>query len=106
MLNKLFFSLLLFAAVFTPSFTTIQAVVDGNSLTITHSDSGTAVMHWTFSQPAVSYFIIIDDMTGKQSIKAVSTTNNTYTITGLTAGHYRYKVTNGTEFIIGDDINP
>jgi hypothetical protein len=107
MLHKFFFSALLFAAVFTPSFTTIQAVdqtqavVDGNSLTVTITDSGTAVMNWKFSQPGAVYYVIVDD-TLPQTVRAASTTQNNYTVTGLTPGSYRFTVTNGTDFIIID----
>jgi hypothetical protein len=109
MLNKFFFSALLFAAVFTPSFTTIQAVdqtqavVDGNSLTVTITDSGTAVMNWKFSQPAAVYYTIIEEIViPPQIVRTASTTQNNYTVTGLTPGSYRFTVTNGTDFIIID----
>ena len=109
MFSKLFFSALLFAAVFTPSFTTIQAleqtqaVGGGNSLTITHPAPGTAVMNWSFSQPADSYFIVIDDIVAARTVKTASTTQTNFTVTGLPSGSYRFKVSNGTDFIIGNE---
>jgi plastocyanin len=110
MLNKFFFSFLLLAAVFTPSFTTIQPVeqtkleVVNNTLTVVHSAGGTAVMNWSFSQPALVYFIIIDDVVSKQTVRTASTSSTTFTVTGLAPGTYRYTVSNGSEFvIIADD---
>jgi hypothetical protein len=110
MLNKFFFSFLLLAAVFTPSFTTIQPVeqtkleVVNNTLTVVHSAGGTAVMNWEFSQSAMVYFIIIDDVVSKQTVITASTSSTNFTVKGLAPGTYRYTVSNGIDVIswVGD----
>ena len=106
MLNKLFFSFLLLAAVFTPSFTTIQPVeqtkleVVSNTLTVVHSAGGTAVMNWEFSQPASVYSIVIEDLTSNRTVRTASTSSTNFTVRGLSPGTYRYTVSNGIEHII------
>jgi hypothetical protein len=110
MLNKFFFSFLLLAAVFTPSFTTIQPVeqtkleVVSNTLTVVHSAGGTAVMNWEFSQPSMVYSIIITDLVTNRTVITASTSSTNFTVKGLAPGTYRYTVSNGSEFvIIADD---
>ena len=106
MLNKFFFSFLLLAAVFTPSFTTIQPVeqtkleVVSNTLTVVHSAGGTAVMNWEFSQPTLVYSIIIEDLTSNRTVRTASTSSTNFTVRGLSPGTYRYTVSNGIEHII------
>ncbi len=106
MLNKFFFSFLLLAAVFTPSFTTIQPVeqtkleVVSNTLTVVHSAGGTAVMNWEFSQPSSVYSIIIDDVMVNRTVITASTSSTNFTVKGLALGTYRCTVSNGSEFVI------
>ena len=109
MLNKFFFSFLLLAAVFTPSFTTIQPVeqtkleVVSNTLTVVHSAGGTAVMNWSFSQPSMVYSIVIEDLITDRTVITASTSSTSFTVKGLAPGTYRYTVSNGSEFIIVAD---
>lgn len=109
MLNKFFFSFLLLAAVFTPSFTTIQPLeqtkleVVNNTLTVMHSAGGTAVMNWSFSQPAMVYSISIDDVMTDRTVITASTSSTSFTVRGLAPGTYRYTVSNGSEFVIISD---
>jgi predicted phage tail protein len=110
MLNKFFFSFLLLAAVFTPSFTTIQPVeqtkleVVSNTLTVMCSAGGTAVMNWSFSQPAWTYSIAIEDVTSNRTVRTASTSSTNFTVRGLSPGTYRYTVSNGSEFVIIEDL--
>ncbi len=111
MLNKFFFSFLLLAAVFTPSFTAIQPVeqnkleVVSNTLSVVHSAGGTAVMNWSFSQPAMVYSISIDDVMTDRTVITASTSSTNFTVRGLSPGTYRYTVSNGSEFVIIADDN-
>ena len=111
MLNRLIISILLLTATAAMSFQTPENQVStsispksGNSLTVTNPSPGTAVMAWSFAQPSLSYEYIIEDVVHRQVVKSGQTSQSGYTATGLATGTYRFRVSNGTEYIVIEDL--
>ena len=107
MLHRFMFFTLLLAAGITMSFSTfydahteVNCVEGGNTLTVTNPSAGTAVMTWSFGGvSAPTYYIIIEDVVHHTTVVATQTSLTTYTATGLAAGTYRFRVSNGSSYI-------
>lgn len=108
MLNKLLFCLLLGSTL--SSFTTLPVIEPstrvcdtGNEIRATISE-GAINLNWSFQQPAVTYWVIIVDIEINRTVRTLQTGSTSATFTGLPSGTYRATVSNGSEFVIIDDV--
>ena len=85
---------------------TMASVVTGNTLNVTNPSSGTLALSWSFEQPSFTYFIIIEGSSLRTTVYSGQTSGTSCTVSGLPAGTYRVKVSNGAELVIIDDVHP